>query len=126
MLERRPQRAASWIPKGIFTESVEAVTRANALAETVIGLYKEGLVRQQGLWWNLETVEFATLSWVDWFNNRRLLQANGDMPPAETKSLYFQQLEGRLEAVLSQSSADNALKSPRDPPVCAAGWIRRG
>ena len=97
LLERRPQRAASWIPKGIFTESVEAVTQANALAETVIGLYKEGLIRQQGLWWNLETVEFATLFWVDWFNNRRLLQANGD----------------------------NALKSPRDPPVCAAGRIRR-
>ena len=43
----------------------------NALAETVIGLYKTELIRQQGPWRNLEAVEFATLDWVDWFNNRR-------------------------------------------------------
>ena len=70
----------------------------NALAETVIGLFKTELIRQQGPWRNLEAVEFATLSWVDWFNNRRLLQPNGDLPPAEKESLYFQQLEGSAEA----------------------------
>ena len=70
----------------------------NALAETVIGLYKTELIRQQGPWRNLEAVEFATLDWVDWFNNRRLLQPNGDLPPAEKESWYFQQLEGSAEA----------------------------
>ena len=70
----------------------------NALAETVIGLFKTELIRQQGPWRNLEAVEFATLSWVDWFNNRRLLQPNGDLPPAEKESLYFQQLKGAAEA----------------------------
>ena len=70
----------------------------NALAETVIGLFKTELIRQQGPWRNLEAVEFATLNWVDWFNNRRLLQPNGDLPPAEKETLYFQQLEGSAEA----------------------------
>ena len=63
------------------------------LAETVIGLFKTKLIRQQGPWRNLEAVEFATLSWVDWFNNRRLLQPNSDLPPAEKETRYFQHLE---------------------------------
>ena len=46
----------------------------NALAETVIGLYKTELIRRQKSWQTLETVEYATLAWVDWFNHRRLLQ----------------------------------------------------
>ena len=70
----------------------------NALAEAVIGLFKTELIRQQGPWRNLEAVEFATLTWVDWFNNRHLLQPNGDLPPAEKETLYFQQLEGSAEA----------------------------
>ena len=45
----------------------------NALAETVIGLYKTEVIRRRGPWRNLEKVELATLQWVDWFNNRRLL-----------------------------------------------------
>ena len=45
----------------------------NALAESVIGLHKTEVVRRQGPWRDLETVEFATLEWVDWFNHRRLL-----------------------------------------------------
>ncbi len=65
----------------------------NALAETVIGLFKTELIRQQGPWKNIEDVEFATLTWVDWFNNKRLLEPIGDMPPAEKESEYYQQLE---------------------------------
>lgn len=63
----------------------------NALAETVIGLYKTELIRRQGPWRDLEAVEYATLAWVDWFNHRRLLQVNGDRPPAEKETLYDQQ-----------------------------------
>ena len=45
----------------------------NAMAETIIGLYKTEVIYHQGTWKGLESVEFATLEWVDWFNNRRLL-----------------------------------------------------
>jgi len=65
----------------------------NALAETVIGLFKTEIIRQQGPWKNVEDVEFATLNWVDWFNNKRLLESIGDIPPAEKEIEYYQQLE---------------------------------
>jgi transposase InsO family protein len=60
----------------------------NALAETIFGLYKTEVIRPNGPWRSLEEVEFATLEWVDWFNNRRLLQPIGDIPPAEFEALY--------------------------------------
>ncbi|MDF1526484.1 MAG: integrase core domain-containing protein, partial [bacterium] len=65
----------------------------NALAETVIGLYKTEVIRRRGPWRNLEAVEFATLEWVDWFNNRRLLEPIGYIPPAEYEMLYYQSQE---------------------------------
>jgi len=61
----------------------------NALAETVIGLYKTEVIRQRGPWRNIEQVEFATLEWVDWFNNRRLLEPIGYVPPAEFEQMYY-------------------------------------
>ncbi len=60
----------------------------NALAETIIGLYKTEVIRRNGPWRNLEEVEFATLEWIDWFNNRRLFGPIGDIPPAEFEALY--------------------------------------
>lgn len=65
----------------------------NALAETIIGLYKTEVIRRRGPWRNIEAVEFATLEWVDWFNNRRLLESIGDVPPAEREQAYYQQIE---------------------------------
>ena len=65
----------------------------NALAETVIGLFKTEVIRRRGPWRNLETVEFATLEWVDWYNNRRLLEPTGNIPPAEAEERYYAQLE---------------------------------
>ena len=65
----------------------------NALAETIIGLYKTEIIRQRGPWRHLEAVEFATLEWVDWFNHRRLLEPIGDMPPAELEEAYYRQME---------------------------------
>ena len=65
----------------------------NALAETVIGLFKTEVIRQQGPWKSLEDVEFATLAWVDWFNNKRLLEPIGDMPPVEKEGEYYRKLE---------------------------------
>jgi putative transposase len=55
----------------------------NAMAESVMGLYKTELVRRNGPWRGLDDLEFATLEWVDWFNNRRLHGAIGYVPPAE-------------------------------------------
>jgi putative transposase len=63
----------------------------NALAETVIGLFKTEVIRRRGPWRSLETVEFATLEWVDWFNTRRLLEPIGYIPPAEYEARYYEQ-----------------------------------
>ncbi len=63
----------------------------NALAETIIGLFKTEVIRRKGPWRHLEAVEFATLDWVDWFNHRRLLEPIGDMPPAEYEARYYEQ-----------------------------------
>ena len=65
----------------------------NALAETVIGLFKTEVIRRRGPWRSLEAVEYATLEWVDWFNNRRLLEPIGNMPPAEAETRYYARLE---------------------------------
>lgn len=62
----------------------------NALAETVIGLYKTEVIHKRGPWRNLDAVEFATLEWVDWFNNRRLLEPIGNIPPRELEQMYYQ------------------------------------
>ena len=70
----------------------------NALAETINGLYKTEVIRQQGPWRNIEDVEFATLTWVDWFNHRRLLEPIGNVPPAEFEAAYYEQLEGSAMA----------------------------
>lgn len=65
----------------------------NALAETINGLYKAEVIHKDGPWRGLDDVEQATLTWVDWFNHRRLLQPLGDRPPAEFEMLYDQQTE---------------------------------
>lgn len=61
----------------------------NALAETINGLYKAEVIHRRGPWRSLEAVEFATLEWVDWFNNRRLLEPIGNIPPAEAEERYY-------------------------------------
>jgi transposase InsO family protein len=63
----------------------------NALAESVIALFKTEVIRRKGPWRHLEAVEFATLEWVDWFNHRRLLEPIGYVPPAEYEQRYYEQ-----------------------------------
>ena len=65
----------------------------NALAETINGLYKAEVIHRRGSWRSFEAVEFATLEWVDWFNNRRLLEPIGNLPPAEAEARYYAQDE---------------------------------
>jgi putative transposase len=60
----------------------------NALAETIIGLYKTELIRRRGPWKGIDDVEYATLEWVDWFNHRRLLEPIGHIPPAEFEAAH--------------------------------------
>ena len=61
----------------------------NALAETINGLYKTEVIRRRGPWRSIDDVEYATLVWVDWFNNRRLLEPLGYVPPAEFEAAYY-------------------------------------
>lgn len=63
----------------------------NALAETIIGLYKTEVIYRRGPWRRLDAVEYATLEWVDWFNHRRLLEPIGHIPPAELEAAYEHQ-----------------------------------
>ena len=65
----------------------------NALAETINGLYKAEVIHRCGPWRSLEEVEYATLEWVDWFNNRRLLEPIGNTPPAEAEQRWWDQQE---------------------------------
>jgi len=62
----------------------------NAMAETVIGLFKAEVIHRRGPWRSLEAVELATLDWVDWFNHRRLLEPIGNIPPAEAEARYYE------------------------------------
>lgn len=70
----------------------------NALAETVIGLFKTEVIHPRGPWRTLDAVEYATLEWVDWFNNRRLLESIGHVPPAEYEQAYHRLTEAQAMA----------------------------
>nr|WOL79493.1 IS3 family transposase IS629 [Enterobacter asburiae] len=60
----------------------------NALAESINGLYKAEVIHRKS-WKNHTEVELATLAWVDWFNNRRLLERLGHIPPVEAEKAYY-------------------------------------
>ena len=63
----------------------------NALAESVIGLFKTELIKPRGPWRTADQVELATLDYVDWYNHRRLFETCGDIPPAELETAYYRQ-----------------------------------
>jgi putative transposase len=71
----------------------------NALAETINGLYKTELIHKRAPWKTREAVELATLEWVSWFNNHRLLEPIGYIPPAEAEAQYYRQLATTADAV---------------------------
>ena len=70
----------------------------NALAETINGLFKVEVIHRRGPWRSFDTVEYATLEWVDWFNNRRLLEPIGNIPPTEAEANYHAALETQTMA----------------------------
>lgn len=71
----------------------------NALAESIIGLYKTEVIRRGGPWRHLEAVEFRTLEWIDWFNKRRLFEPIGNIPPAEYEEVYYRCQQAPARAV---------------------------
>ena len=73
----------------------------NALAETINGLYKAELIHRRAPWKSRESVELATLQWVHWFNNIRLLEPIGYIPPAEAEANYWRQLAKQAETASS-------------------------
>ena len=81
-------------PQGSVGDSYD-----HALAETMNGLYKTEVIRHRGPWGSIEAVEFATLKWVDWFNNRRLLEPIENIPPAEFEMAYYRQVRESADAV---------------------------
>ena len=70
----------------------------NAMAESIIGLYKTEVIHKRASWKSLEDVEMATLEWVDWYNNRRLMGPIGYIPPAEKELLHWQLHAGQALA----------------------------
>jgi putative transposase len=99
----------------------------NALAESIIGLFKTEVIQRKGPWRHLEAVEFATLTWVDWFNTRRLLEPIGYVPPAEYEARYYEQRH--RHATIDDAGAtvkDDAAaprSSTRDADDVVAGGI---
>jgi putative transposase len=69
----------------------------NALAETIDGLYKAEVIYRCGPWRFMEAVEYATLEWVGWFNNWRLLEPIGSVPPAEAEAAYYAEMQEQAE-----------------------------
>lgn len=70
----------------------------NALAETINGLFKAKVIHRRGPWRSADAVEYATLEWVNWFNNRRLLEPIGNIPSAEAEANFYAALETRAVA----------------------------
>jgi putative transposase len=73
----------------------------NALAESVIGLYKTEVIHRRGPWKGIDEVEFATLEWVAWYNTRRLLEPLGYVPPDEFERAYYNRQPASAELVLT-------------------------
>jgi len=72
----------------------------NALAESFNGLYKTELIHRKGPWRNIEHVEWATLNYVDWFNNRRIHESLDYVPPVEFEAHYYDSSESESLPVL--------------------------
>jgi putative transposase len=90
----------------------------NAMAESIIGLFKTEVIHRKGPWRHLEAVEFATLTWVDWFNTRRLLEPIGYVPPAEYEAAYYAALDAEAT---SEPGSRRGARRHLDPDDTAHG-----
>jgi putative transposase len=80
---------AGWVRRSKRSRALNESCYDNALADTINGLYKAELSHRRGPWRFFEAVELATLTWVDWFNNRRLMEPIGNIPPAESEARHY-------------------------------------
>jgi Integrase core domain len=87
--------------------------------ESIIGLFKTEVIQRKGPWRHLEAVEFATLTWVDWFNMRRLLEPIGYVPPAEYEARYYAQRHA------TSDTGDDVNAPPLSTPHVLEGVDRR-
>ena len=106
LLLRRPLESAQYVSIRYSERLLDAGIEPsvgdsydNALAETINGLFKAEVIHRRGPWRSTETLEFATLEWVDWFNNRRLLEPIGNIPPAEAEARFYAQANERVMVV---------------------------
>jgi putative transposase len=95
----------------------------NALAETIIGLYKTELIRRRGPWKGIDDVEDATLEWVDWFNHRRLLEPIGHLRPAEFEAA-FQSEEDPATLLDASNRVSDQPGAVHFSVSLARGWSR--
>ena len=87
----------------------------NAPVETINGLFKAEIIHRRGPWCSFEAVEYATLQWVDWFNNRRLLEPIGNIPPAEAEANFYAALEiSDMAAKLRQISPRQTRRGSKE------------
>ena len=84
----------------------------NALAESVIGLFKTEVIRRRWPWRGVEAVEFATLTWVAWYNSSRLLEPLGYVPPAEFEEAYYSRRAVSAETGFAGSPQSHDRVSP--------------
>jgi hypothetical protein len=77
----------------VWSSGIEGGETSIQTDTTINGLYKAEVIHRRGPWRSFEAVEFATLEWVDWFNNRRLLEPIGNIPPAEAEERYYAMME---------------------------------
>jgi transposase InsO family protein len=84
----------------------------NVLAETINGLYKAEVIHRHGRWRSFEAVEFATLTWVDWFNNRRLLEPIGNIPQAEAAARFYAIFSVEETGSVTQTKQPPAIPGP--------------
>jgi putative transposase len=98
----------------------------NALAESIIGLFKTEVIQRKGPWRHLEAVEFATLTWVDWFNTRRLLEPIGYVPPAEYEARYYEQRHRHATIDDAGATVKDDAAVPRSSTRDADDVVARG
>lgn len=111
------------IPSGLTEADIEPPVGSvgdsydNALAESINGLCTAEVIHRRGPWRNFEAVEFATLEWVDWFNNRRLLEPIGNIPSAEMEARYYAKLDA---PTMSAQLKPNGLRQSQGGSI----WYR--
>lgn len=93
-------------------------------AESIIGLFKAEVIHPQGPWRSVETVEYAVLRWVDWFNNRRLPEPIGDVPSIEFEQAYYRHREGHATVErLKQESLRRSRRGSKDYLLISRPWF---